>query len=313
MKHVTAASAAALSFGIALSPATAQDEAAAMLNEGFAAWTANDVFATQLLGIAVMATDGQIKPSWIEEVEFDQRSTVDSSELEGVRYVGRITDMMLTQGGEPVAFVISQLAESPDAITGLPADAAVDASQMPVAAVPEVAIVPERLMLLSDSVVPHLIFAVIDMSADEFYAGPRLDRAGIVATPEDTTAAIPGLQTGWRTGWHAGRNMMMPPDVAVPGFAQTPAIDVSVNELTGAPIYGINNEYIGDVDSILRDPDGELSYLTTDVGGFLGIGSREIAVGFEEVTVLRNVNRLDLQVHVAATREMLEEMPHYER
>ena len=315
MKQLATASAAILSFGITINPALAQNEAPDAGQAGFVEWTENELFASQVVGIAVMAPEDGTEALWIDEIRAEQQFMIDSSELEGVRYVGRITDMLLTRTGELVAVVISQIADPDDPTTGLPPDADAVAEPLP-GTVPEVAIDPERLMFLSDSIVPNLNFAIIGMSMEEFYEGPLIDRGailGIATGPDAVPTAPPGLHTGWRTGWHAGRDMMMPPDVAVPGFAPIPVMELSVDELTGAAIYGMNNEFIGNVDDVLLGPEGEVSYLTSNIGGFLGIGSREVAIGFDEVTILSDVDRIEVQVHVAATREMLEEMPEYER
>jgi sporulation protein YlmC with PRC-barrel domain len=56
------------------------------------------------------------------------------------------------------------------------------------------------------------------------------------------------------------------------------------SKLMGVDIYGPNNEKVGDVTEVLVDKSGKITAVTVGVGGFLGIGAKDVAVKFEEVT-----------------------------
>jgi sporulation protein YlmC with PRC-barrel domain len=55
------------------------------------------------------------------------------------------------------------------------------------------------------------------------------------------------------------------------------------SKLVGVDIYGSNNEKIGDVNEVLLDKMGKAEALVIGVGGFLGVGSKEVAVPFNAV------------------------------
>lgn len=55
------------------------------------------------------------------------------------------------------------------------------------------------------------------------------------------------------------------------------------SQLMGVDIYGPNNEKVGDVTEVLIDQSGKITAVTVGVGGFLGIGTKDVAVKFEEV------------------------------
>lgn len=57
--------------------------------------------------------------------------------------------------------------------------------------------------------------------------------------------------------------------------------------------------------------DGTIEKVILDVGGFLGIGEREVAVTFDELQIIRNEDGSDLRVYVGATKEELEAQPDY--
>ena len=328
MQRLAIGSAIALSVGLGGVGAWAQDQQMPAAEEtagetGFVEWTAKDIFATQMFGVAVMAPDEQAGAMQPEQTEGDQQFAIDSSELAGFRHVGRVTDMVLSRTGEARAVVVARLADAPDAATGAAPEPGPDELQVPPAAemplpggVPEVMIDPERLVFLSDATVPELIFAVLDMSVQQFHEGPVIDRVAMTGAATDP-AADPAARplheprTGWQHGWHAGRDMMMPPTITQPGFAPVPVTEVSVDDLVGAELYGTDYEHIGSIGDVVLGPEGEASYVTVDIGGFLGIGAREVAIGFDEITILRGAAGTDLQVHIAATQEMLEDMPEY--
>jgi sporulation protein YlmC with PRC-barrel domain len=52
------------------------------------------------------------------------------------------------------------------------------------------------------------------------------------------------------------------------------------SKLDGVDVYNQNNERIGEVDDVLVDKDGRVEAVVIGVGGFLGIGERNVAVPF---------------------------------
>lgn len=52
------------------------------------------------------------------------------------------------------------------------------------------------------------------------------------------------------------------------------------SEIKGVDVYNDRNEKIGDVDDVLMDQHGNVKGVVIGVGGFLGVGERNIAVPF---------------------------------
>ena len=48
--------------------------------------------------------------------------------------------------------------------------------------------------------------------------------------------------------------------------------------MLGKPVYNAKNEKVGDVDDLIIAPDSASSYAIIGVGGFLGLGERQVAV-----------------------------------
>lgn len=56
------------------------------------------------------------------------------------------------------------------------------------------------------------------------------------------------------------------------------------SKLMGVDIYGPNNEEVGEVNEVIVSRDGKITHVAISVGGFLGIGAKDVAVPFEQVT-----------------------------
>ncbi len=55
------------------------------------------------------------------------------------------------------------------------------------------------------------------------------------------------------------------------------------SKLEGLDVYNNNNEKIGDIREVLLNRDGKAEAVVIGVGGFLGLGERDVAVSFSEV------------------------------
>ncbi len=64
---------------------------------------------------------------------------------------------------------------------------------------------------------------------------------------------------------------------------QQPGQVLASRQLMGTTVVGPNNERIGDVNDILLDRNGQAVAIIIGVGGFLGIGEKDVAVSFNQV------------------------------
>ncbi len=55
------------------------------------------------------------------------------------------------------------------------------------------------------------------------------------------------------------------------------------SQLEGLNVYNQNNEKIGDISEMLVDQSGKIQAVVVGVGGFLGIGERDVAISFDQV------------------------------
>src|SRR5262245_64732375 len=96
------------------------------------------------------------------------------------------------------------------------------------------------------------------------------------------------------------------PVVKADGYLATNIINESVYNGTGD-----SAENIGDVNDIVLAKDGKTEAVVVGVGGFLGIGERNVAVPFDKLSWAEANG--DRWLVYAATKEQLEALPEFDR
>ena len=102
------------------------------------------------------------------------------------------------------------------------------------------------------------------------------------------------------------------PMVEREGYEMVSVDAVEVENLTGTNVYGVDDENVGNIADLIVSDTGEVQSVLVEVGGFLGIGGKQVEMSLDALTMLRNPNTDDLRVYVDATREEIENMPDYE-
>ena len=108
-----------------------------------------------------------------------------------------------------------------------------------------------------------------------------------------------------------------PPAVAEPNNAATaPKGDkmttgeISASELLDENIVNAANESVGDVNDVILDANGKVASIIVGVGGFLGMGEKDVALSFDQLSFARD-NDSQLVVTTNATKESLQAAPSY--
>ncbi|MDZ4393716.1 PRC-barrel domain-containing protein, partial [Cypionkella sp.] len=76
-------------------------------------------------------------------------------------------------------------------------------------------------------------------------------------------------------------------------------------------VYDANDKAIGEVSNLVLAADGKATDVVIDVGGFLGMGEKPVALPLADVDILREAEGEDLRVYLSQTKEQLEAMPNF--
>ncbi len=96
-----------------------------------------------------------------------------------------------------------------------------------------------------------------------------------------------------------------------PFLTKQDASEILAANLIGQPVLDADNESIGEVTDLITDKDGRIRALLIGAGGFLGIGQKDLAIRYRDVTVTRDEND-DLIIKANVTKEMVAQAPDYE-
>jgi sporulation protein YlmC with PRC-barrel domain len=124
-------------------------------------------------------------------------------------------------------------------------------------------------------------------------AGGTSEMAGEVlnegaATPDAVEGAAPGTREGYASA--------------------TPEM-LTAENLTSAEVFDQRDERIGEVADLVLDDAGKITDVVIDVGGFLGIGEKRVALPMGEVEIMHAESNGALRVYVSQSEEQLEQMP----
>ncbi len=86
----------------------------------------------------------------------------------------------------------------------------------------------------------------------------------------------------------------------------------SVKDFLNTAVYNMNGERIGDVNDITLDDSGKIASVVVGVGGFLGIGEKDVALSPDQVKRM-TYNDGKTYFTVNATKQELESAPKYTR
>jgi sporulation protein YlmC with PRC-barrel domain len=82
--------------------------------------------------------------------------------------------------------------------------------------------------------------------------------------------------------------------------------EVRASKMIGSAVYDVQNRKIGRVADVILNKDGKVDAVVLDVGSFLGMGGKDVAVLASDVKT--DNNRLTLD----RTKEQLQQMPNYD-
>src|SRR5687768_17449658 len=66
------------------------------------------------------------------------------------------------------------------------------------------------------------------------------------------------------------------------------------SDLTGATVYSPKDEAIGDVNDVIVSRDGKVDGIVVGVGGFLGIGEKDVAIEMSKIKMAETENGIKL-------------------
>ncbi len=293
MKRILATTAIVMSMsGVAMaeSHSTAMSHGGAF---GSVMATQNDFFASDLIGMRIYKVE--------EEMDPEQR-IADGAETEWDD-IGEINDLIVGQDGTVSAVILG--------VGGFLGIGERDIS-----------VSMDALRVLTEEGDSGDRFLVVNTTREELEAAPEFDRemnGDMEQSAENATAETAATAesmeeeatTADATDAPTAREMMARPAVERDGFADVDYDTLTAEQLEGARIYGIEDEDIGEVETLILDDSGKVTDVLVDIGGFLGLGEHTVKLGYDELQIVSNSEGNEIRVYVDSTEERLEQLPEH--
>ncbi len=173
---------------------------------------------------------------------------------------------------------------------------------------------------------PSARAAATNASNDTTMPAPGTDLTAAPSAPVDTMAAAPADATTAPADTMAADTMaadsMAPAatttaDNSAPlstdvGFTAAATDQVRASTLIGKEVYGSENASIGEISDLVLQKDGDSRVALIDVGGFLGIGEKTVAIPFADLKFSKADANAEPQVNVAMSKDQLEKLPAFD-
>jgi len=89
------------------------------------------------------------------------------------------------------------------------------------------------------------------------------------------------------------------------------ASDILASKFIGMTVYSADNKNIGDVNDLLFDKDGKVKAVIIGIGGFLGMGEKDVALPLSQINMTRDENG-KVKLTVTASGEELNAAPTFD-
>lgn len=245
----------------------------------------SDFYASDLIGMRI----------YNSENEYDPAARVPAGTDQEWDDIGEINDIILSESGEVRAVILGI-----GGFLGLGER--------------DVSVSMDAIQVLHEGTEDGERFLVVNTSKEVLEQAPEFERAmdeetdtAATETAEDRMEETAAVDTP--------RAPLTRPAVERDGYQEVDMEKVytlTAEDLTGAYVYGANDETVGEIDNLIMSDDGNVSEVIVNVGGFLGMGEKPVAVTFEELQVLQNPDSDSLRIYIDSTQESLEQLPEYE-
>lgn len=240
----------------------------------------SDLYASELIGHSVYAR------STPAEMNTENTGTngmmMTNADLDGMENIGEINEIVLSNDGKVRALVIGV-----GGFLGMGEQ--------------DVAITMDQISFASNADDRSEMYIIVNTDMDMLRSSPAYDR----------TARMDGQMQDGDAARMDGRSAFAAPNVERDGYSRVEVTEVSTELLTGKSVYDINDNDVGTVTDMILDDKGAITEVIIDFGGFLGIGSSQASLNYDELTILSDEGYADVRLYVDATKEQIQDLPQY--
>lgn len=232
-----------------------------------------------------------------------EMTMMNRGDMENMENIGQITEIVLSSDGQVRGLVIGV-----GGFLGMGEQ--------------DVAVSMDQIMFSTDADDQSRMYIVVNSGVDSMLDAPAYDRTWMRGEGmhgnqmQGERARGDRMQSDRAQGTAQSgqeRAAFAAPDMQRDGYNRVELTEISTEMLMGKSVYDVNDRDVGSITDMLLDDQGAISNIIIDFGGFLGIGSSQAAIGYNELTILTTEGNRDVRIYVDATREQIEGLPQYQQ
>ncbi|MER8574379.1 PRC-barrel domain-containing protein [Mesorhizobium sp. M1338] len=165
-------------------------------------------------------------------------------------------------------------------------------------------------------------WVVAQTTKEELESQPAFDRKAYDPAPATTasnevapapTATVPAAPSS-----DSAQKAPAPADQTTTGsidkstLTETPIGQIRAEDFVGTTVYGANDVNVGEIGDVVLNGDKTVDAVIIDVGGFLGVGEKEVAVGMDNLKFMTDKNGRRY-LYTTFTKEQLEAQAAYDK
>lgn len=131
------------------------------------------------------------------------------------------------------------------------------------------------------------------------------------AKTDATTTASTTTDSATQAVTDENRIRLVRPEITREGYKAAQVAELTADKLEGARVYGPKDEDVGEINRLILDNNGQVQRIVLDVGGFLGMGERQIAVTPDELNIVRTDDGNEFRVYIDSNQANLKAQPEY--
>jgi hypothetical protein len=243
--------------------------------------TTNDILASDLIGMRIYSVEKDYD-------RFNENYQARTDEEKDWDDIGEVDDVILGFDGSVKAVVLG--------VGGFLGIGEKD-----------IALPMDQLKVVREQDDADSFFLVVNANKDVLTSAEAYENPNRSNEPSEATK----MADSNAEGSAASRPMLPRADVQRDGYKEAKVSELTAEDLQDANVYDANDEDIGEVDQLIISEDGQIKKVVLDIGGFLGIGEKPVAMTFDELQIIREDGGDDLRIYVGATKEQLEKQPTY--
>jgi hypothetical protein len=95
-------------------------------------------------------------------------------------------------------------------------------------------------------------------------------------------------------------------------LTEMPADKISADNLMGTTVYGADDAKVGEIGDVVLSTDNRIDAVVVDVGGFLGIGAKPVAIGMDKLKFMADKDGKQY-LYTSFTKQQFEAQAAYDK